>query len=224
MSPQELTKTMFFRGLSADEISEALSHLNASVRTYQKDEVILHTGDTTRYMCLVLSGSVTIESYDVFGNRTILSHVGRHLFFAETYAYLPHAVLLVDARANEDSEILFLEVRRLAQPALPDSGWRARLTANLLDISVHKNLLLSRRSLHTSSKTIRGRVLSYLRSTALQTHHRAFEIPFDRQQFADYLNVERTALSKELGKMKADGILRFRKNRFELLDDSLSWE
>ena len=93
-----------------------------------------------------------------------------------------------------------------------------KVVANLLTISAHKNLTLSGRSFHTAPKTIRGRVLAYLNTISLQTGRSEFDIPFDRQQLANYLNVERTALSKELGRMQNDGILRCRRSHFVLLD------
>ena len=97
--------------------------------------------------------------------------------------------------------------------------WTMKLITNLLLISSYKNLLLSGRSFHTSPKTIRGRVMAYLTSVSLQKHSREFDIPFDRQQLADYLNLERSALSKELGKMQKEGILTTRKNHFTIHDD-----
>ena len=92
-----------------------------------------------------------------------------------------------------------------------------RFVSNLLIISTHKNLMLSSRSFHTAPKTIRGRVMAYLNSVSMQKHAREFNIPFDRQQLADYLNLERTALSKELGKMKRDGLIDYYKNSFKII-------
>ena len=186
----------------------------------------------------MLSGSVTIESNDLWGTRTILSHAGPGEFFAETYAMLPGEVLLVDAAANEDCRILFLNMTALrgdaavADAALPDAAawpdaaaspakkgsgsWRGALIRNLLHISFRKNLILSGRAFHTAPHAVRARVMSYLNTMALRSGSNTFEIPFDRQQMADYLNVERTALSKELGRMRDDGLISFRKNRFTL--------
>ena len=174
----------------------------------------MDAGTGTRQMGLVLSGSVTIESNDMWGNRTILSHVGVGQCFAETYALLPGEPMLVDVTANEPCRILLLQIQGL--PGRRES-WAGKLLANLLMISVQKNLHLSWRSFHTAPKTIRGRVQSYLNAVSLQTGSRTFDVPFDRQQLADYLNVERTALSKELGKMQKEGLLTVRKNRFCLL-------
>ena len=195
---------MLFKGMTDEELTSSLSSLRASEKTYQKGQVILHAGHSTERMGLVLSGSVTIESSDVWGNLTILSHIDSGQFFAETYALLSDEVMLVDVRANEDCRILFLTIgRRFRQ--LPASSWKEKLTANLLQISAHKNLALSGRSFHTSPKSARGRILAYLNTVALQKKSSEFDIPFDRQQLADYLNLERTNMSKELTKMKKDG-------------------
>ena len=165
-------------------------------------------------MGLVLSGSVTVESNDLWGNCTILSHIGRGGYFAETYALLPDEVMLVDVRANEDCRILFLCVSELF---VSSSSWGSRLTRNLLMISAHKNLALSGRSFHTSVKSARGRILSYLNTVSLQKHSDEFDIPFDRQQLANYLSLERTNMSKELTRMKNDGLIECRKNHFRLI-------
>ena len=157
---------------------------------------------------------MTVESNDMWGSRTILSHVGRGQFFAETYALLRDEPLLVDVCANENCRVLFLRVDALSAVGRELS---VRLLANLLMISSHKNLHLSQRSFHTAPMSIRDRVLSYLNSVSIQSGQREFDIPFDRQQLADYLNVERTALSKELGKMQKDGYFTVKKNHFVLL-------
>ncbi len=203
--------------MSEDEVLSALKVLQAVEKQYIKDDIVLHAGDTTDCMGLVLFGSVTIESNDAWGNRTILSHVGRGQFFAETYALFKDEPLLVDVRANEKSNILFLRsgnVKALMDQSAP---WAIKYITNSLMISARKNLMLSGRSFHTAPKTIRGRVLSYLNSVSLQKHSNEFDIPFDRQQLADYLNLERSALSKELGKMQRDGLIKTKKNHFVIL-------
>lgn len=216
MNTALISKTILFRGMDENEIKECLYSLQAADRKYRKGSIILHAGDLTERMGLVLSGSVTIESNDLWGNCTILSHVGKGQFFAETYALLHEEVMLVDVRANEDTEILFLNVSGILGK-LPPSSWKEKLTRNLLIISAHKNLTLSGRSFHTSPKSARGRILSYLNTVSLQKHSDEFDIPFDRQQLADYLNLERTNMSKELTRMKQDGIIECRKNHFRLI-------
>ena len=217
MGTIELKDVMIFHSMSEKEIDEALLTLTANEKKYPKGASVLHAGDTTEQMGLVLEGSVTIENNDIWGNKTILSHVGTGGFFAETYGLLPDEPLLVDVVTNEKSRILFLRIGSLRNMDISSTPWAYKVINNLLTISMHKNLTLSGRSFHTSPKTIRGRVMSYLDTISLRTGNLEFDIPFDRQQMADYLNVERTALSKELTRMESDGLIRFRKNHFEIL-------
>ena len=217
MDIQFIKNTALFRGMSEEEVLSALKVLQAVERQYIKDDLVLYAGDTTDRMGLVLSGSVTIESNDAWGNRTILSHVGRGQFFAESYALFKDEPLLVDVRANEKSNILFLKSGNIQALMDQSAPWAIKYMTNSLMISARKNLMLSGRSFHTAPKNIRGRVLSYLNSVSLQKHSNEFDIPFDRQQLADYLNLERSALSKELGKMQRDGLIKTKKNHFVIL-------
>ena len=217
MKLRSLQGSALFRGMTEKEIESALKALRSRERLYKKGELILRAGSPVDELGIVISGSVTIESNDVWGSRTILSNVGAGQCFAESYALLPGEPLLVDVSANEDCRILFLSVSGLFGETACRSLWREKLTRNLLTVSARKNLTLSGRSFHISHKTIRARIMSYLNAFSLKSRRSEFDIPFDRQQLADYLNVERSALSKELGKMKADGVIDFRKNHFVLL-------
>lgn len=221
MELNQLKKLILFKGMNDSDINAALSHLNAIEKSYKKGALLMRAGNVTDRMGLVLEGSVTIESNDIWGNRTVLSNVGRGQFFAETYALLENEPMLVDVVANENCRILFLRIGSLNKLISIKSSWATTLIANLLTVSTRKNLLLSGRSFHTSPKTIRGRVMSYLNTLSLQKGSDEFDIPFDRQQLADYLNLERTALSKELGKMQRDGLIEFKKDHFCLLSKNL---
>ena len=218
MDITQIQTTVLFRDMSNAETNDALNALSAREKSYRKGDVLLLAGDTTDEMGLVLEGSVTVESNDIWGNRTILSLVEPGGFFAETYAYLSNEPLLVDVTANENCRILFLRIGSIqTQSAKDTASWQKKLIYNLLTISFHKNLVLSGRSFHTSPKTVRGRLMSYLNAVSLKQGSTEFDISFNRQQLADYLNVERTALSKELGKMQKDGILLTKKNHFKLM-------
>ena len=221
MDTRQLQKSMLFRGMTETEISNVLQVLEAREKNFQNSETLLIAGTITERMGLVLEGSVTIESNDVWGNRTIISHVGKGQVFAETYALLENEPMLVDVTASEDCRILFLRSGRIQSLKSSLEPWILKYVTNLLTISMHKNLILSGRSFHTAPKTIRGRVMAYLNSVSLQKHSREFDIPFDRQQLADYLNLERSALSKELGKMQRDGLISCRKNHFIILQTGL---
>lgn len=214
MDTRQLQQSMLFRGMTELEITKALQVLEAHEKSFQKGETLLIAGTITERMGLVLEGSVTIESNDAWGNRTIISHVGQGQVFAETYALLENEPMLVDVTASEDCRVFFLRSGRIQSLKNSLEPWTLKYITNLLTISMHKNLILSGRSFHTAPKTIRGRVMAYLNSVSLQKHSREFDIPFDRQQLADYLNLERSALSKELGKIQKDKLIFCKKNHF----------
>ncbi|WP_026495670.1 Crp/Fnr family transcriptional regulator [Butyrivibrio sp. WCD3002] len=212
-----LQKIPLFRGMTENEISALLKSLDAKKQNYKKNDLILHAGSKPGVIGIVLSGSVTILSDDIWGNRTILSHVEKDGIFAEAYALLEDVPMLVDVMANEGCSILMLKTKGILNSVVSQNSWDYKFLRNLLLISSKKNLNLSGRSFHTSPKTIRERVMSYLNTLSLQNDSSEFDIPFDRQQLADYLNLERSALSKELGKMQKEGIIETRKSHFKLL-------
>ena len=174
----------------------------------------MRAGDHVGSIALVLSGSVCIENNDAWGNKSVLDRLGQGQVFAETYACVPGEPMMVSVVAAERAEILFLRAAPLLDEQAPPAV--QRLVRNLLSVSAQKNLILSRRMFHISAKTIRGRLQSYLSDQAARRGRQEFDIPFDRQQLADYLGVDRSALSAELGRMQREGLLRVRKNHFVL--------
>ena len=212
-----LSKTILFRGSSPEEVEAMLGCLSAESRRFERGSVIYHAGDTVTSIGLVLSGSVSIENDDVWGNKSILDKAGPGQVFAETYACVPGAPLMISVVAAEAAEVLFLDMGRVLHICSNACGFHNKLIRNLLSIASQKNLNLSRRIFHTSSKSIRGRLLSYLSFQATLHGSREFEIPFNRQQLADYLSVDRSALSNELSKMQRDGLLRVERSHFSLL-------
>lgn len=137
--------------------------------------------------------------------------------FGENYAAIEGRELIGDIVAMEKTRVLFMDLRRVMQTCSRHCSYHNQLNLNLIHIAARKNLGLSSRMLHISYKSIRERVISYLSEQAMLQDVRAFLIPFDRQQMADYLGVDRSALSNELSKMKRDGLIDYRKNRFKLL-------
>lgn len=211
-------RTALFRGCSEEDIRNMAEHLDFRRERYKKGTVIFAMGSVVTDIGLVLSGSVRIEHTDLWGNKSILGIIPAGDVFAESYACIPNEPMMVDAVANEDCDVLFISVPRLFMPCSA-CGSQNRLIQNLVAISAGKNLQLSRRSLHTSPKTIRGRLSSYFSQEVSAQGSNKIVIPFDRQQLADYLNLDRSALSKELGKMRNDGLIEFNKNTFVIQTD-----
>ena len=203
-----------FQGLSAEEWAALEQSGCLRTKSYPRHAVIFHAGEQVHALGVVLRGTVHIENLDLWGSKSILSSISAGQAFAETYAFCGEA-LMVDAVAAEHCEILFLHTAALTdariEPALQD-----KLLRRLLAVSMRKNLSLSQRIFCTTPKTVRGRLLTYFSAQAARCGRMEFEVPFNRQQMADYLNLDRSALSKELCKMRDEGLLEFDKNRFVL--------
>lgn len=205
-----------FKILTKEETEELKNKRILTVRRMSKDETILARGKKTHEVGIVMDGSVRIENYDFWGNRTLLTKIGKGGIFGESYA-LTGEPLLVSAVSDQDSEVALIRLDKLEKEAPLIAG---KILRALLELSARKNLTLSNRIFHTSPKTIKDRVLSYLSDQAEGAGDDTFEIPFTRQEMADYLNVERTALSKTLSQMKKEGLIDYRKSRFTLIRNS----
>ena len=211
-----ISQTALFRGYTPGETKQLLLGLRSSTRKFPRDTTVYTAGKPVSNIGIVLSGIVQIENNDIWGNTSILGLVKPGEVFAEAYACVPDEPMMVDVIAVEDTEILFVNVPEIFRLASSGKNNYTRLIQNLVIISARKNLSLSRRIFHTSSKKIRGRLLSYLSYQAELQDSNRIKIPMNRQQLADYLSLDRSALSKELGRMKADGILDYHKNVFIL--------
>ncbi len=212
-----LSNTSLFKGASPDQVEAMLKCLQATERSFDKGAYLFHQGEHAQALGLVLSGSVRVETYDIWGNVTVLGHVGAGQVCAEAYACVPQEELMVNVVALEPTRILFVDVARLMHPCTRVCAHHEAVMVNLLQILAQNNLGLSRRSFHTAPKTIRGKLVAYLSYQAQNAESNSFRIPYNRQQLADYLGVDRSALSNELSKMQKEGVLRVRKNEFTLL-------
>lgn len=160
----------------------------------------------------MLSGMVMISSCDIWGNNSVLGNAAPGSVFAEVYACIPGQPMLVTVSAMEETSILFMNVGCILTLCTNACPFHAKLARNLLTVCAHKNLQLSQRIQHTSSKSIRGRLMSYFSECVKRAGSNSFLIPYNRQQLADYLNVDRSTMCSELSKMQKDGIIQYEKN------------
>ena len=214
-----LSGTPLFQEIAKDEIEQILSCLHAREKTYQKDEIIYHAGDRITEIGFVESGSVNIVVNFFSGKSHIFGHANKGAIFAENYALLADAELICDVVATEASTILFLDVNKLFTSCKSSCSFHQRLIQNLLRISAQKGLTLTSRMMHTAPRALRDRLISYLSEQAIANNSAHFTIPYNRQQLADYLGVDRSAMSHELSKMQQDGWITFRKNEFTIKTD-----
>ena len=211
-----LAGTQLFHGIREDEVLQMLPCVGAREKKFKKGELVLRAGEAVHEVGLVVSGSVNIVANFYWGASSIFGHIAVGDMFAENYAAIPGRELLNDVVAAEDTEVVMLDMRKLLTTCSHACPFHQRTIDNLLRILAQKNLNLSRRMMHTAPKTIRGRLLSYLSEQASEAGSPHFTIPFSRQQLADYLGVDRSALSNELSKMAGEGLIDYRKNEFTL--------
>lgn len=215
-----LQNVSLFQSMNQEEISSLLACLGAKEKKYKKEESIFLEGDVVCQIGIVLKGRVCIARNDYEGNRHIMTEVGVGELFAEAFACLSGMKLPFHVSALEESAILFLDYHRVIATCPSSCTFHGRLIENMVTILATKNIKLTRKMEHITQKTTREKLLSYLTEQAQLKGWDEFEILFDRQQLADYLGVDRSAMSHELGKMKKDGILDFNKNRFRLMKDA----
>lgn len=206
-------KSQIFNNIDDDEYKDMLLCGFTRTEEYQKDDIIFRMGSEINEFGVVISGKIYIENIDLWGNRMILHEICEGGIFAETYAFC-NSPMMVDVVCMEKCEILFININILLSTNNGHKSWYNKMLYNLFVLSSQKNLAWSNRMFCISSKNIRNRVMNYLSSQAIKTGKNEIIIPFNRQQMADYLNVERSALSKELGKMKKDGLIDYKKNCF----------
>lgn len=211
-----LSTTPLFAGISEREIEHVLGCLQARERTYQKGEVIFRAGTRITDIGLIESGGANMTVVFYWGYSRIFGHFEAGDVIGENYAALPDTELPGDMIAVEETRVLFMDLKRIMTTCSQCCSYHHDLMMNLLRIAARKNLELSRRMMQTSSRSIRERLLMYLSRQADIHGGPAFSIPFDRQQLADYLGVDRSALSAELARMKRDGLIDYRKNEFVL--------
>jgi len=211
-----LMKSALFSGINPADISSMLSCLTAKSAEYEKDRYIYSPGDSIRNLGIVLSGGVYVVNEDFWGNRSILSKLGPAGMFGESFSCAKEG-LPVSVVTSEKSRILFIDYRRIITTCSSGCAFHTALIRNMVHILAEKNILLMQKIEHMAKRSTREKVLSFLSEQAAKAGSGTFEIHFNRQELADFLAVDRSALSSELGRMRDDGILRFNKNRFELL-------
>ena len=211
-----LAHTQLFADSAPEEIGAMLGCLDARERHFPKASYIHRMGDKIKTVGLVLEGSVRIESVDVWGNVSVMGATGSGGMFGEAYAAVPDEPLMIDVVAAEDCAILFLNLGKVLATCSHACPHHQRASRNMTAIIARHSLALSRRIFHVAPKTIRGKVLAYLSDVSERASSREFDIPFDRQQLADYLGVDRSALSAELSRMQKAGLIETRRSHFVL--------
>lgn len=211
-----LKKTKLFNGVGEDEISAMLGCLNAKLCTYKKGEYILRQGEHPNNITVLVEGGLHIQKDDYWGNRSIINRIGIGEMFGEVYVAPESGAMLNDVVAVEDSAVIFFDMKKMLTVCSSACRFHSAVVQNLFFAISEKNRRLVQKLGHMSKRCIREKLISYLSEEAKRQNSGTFMIPFNRQQLADFLSVDRSAMSNELCKMRDEGLLTFKKNNFTL--------
>ena len=211
-----LENSRLFAGIRVDEIQPMLSCLQAVERKYPRGAYIFHTGEEVRALALLVRGTAHIQKEDFWGNRSLLASLAAGDIFAEAYAMPGSGAMRSDVVAVESCTVLLMDVERVLSRCTNSCAFHARLTENLCALLAEKNRILARKVDYLAQRTTRQRLLAYLSEQAQRAGSAEFTIPFNRQQLADFLSVERSAMSAELSRMQAEGLIETERSHFRL--------
>ena len=212
-----LKRTKLFSGVGEKDIASLLSCLGARKKEYKKGEYILREGEYISDIFILVEGKIHIQKDDYWGNRSILSVISVGEMFGEGYAAPESGALLNDVVAVEDSSVIFFDVKKILTTCSSACRFHNMIVQNMFFAISDKNRKLVQKLGHMSGRTTRAKLISYLSEEAKRQGSSTFTVPFNRQQLADYLCVDRSAMSNELCKMRDEGMIKFEKSRFELL-------
>ena len=212
-----LRKCALFNNIDDESLLNMLTCFGARVDFFDKKYTIFTKGTSAKYIGIVLSGNAQIIQVDYYGNRNILSSVYESEMFAEAFACAEINSMPVSVVANTPCEILLVECSHILHTCHNNCGFHQQLIFNLMKSLAIQNILIHKKMEITSKRTTRDKLMAYLLDFAKKSGTRSFDIPYDRQELADYLEVERSGLSSEIGKMKKEGIIESQKNHFVIL-------
>lgn len=213
-----LKMTGLFSGIGDEDIASMLGCLNTHVRRYGRGEYVLRQGEYASGLMMLAEGGLHIRKEDYWGGRSILSELRPGEIFGEAYISPGGGALMNDVVTTEDSAVLFFDMDRILSVCPSACPFHSRLIKNLFCAVSEKNRSLVRKLGYMSRRTTREKLLSYLSDEAKRQGSSCVTIPFNRQQLADFISVDRSAMSNELCKMRDEGILDFHKNEFTLHD------
>lgn len=207
-----------FKGIAEKNVDSLLECLSANIMSFEKNDFVFMAGDKVASIGIVLDGGVNIIQEDFWGNRSILAHIGKGQLFGEAFSCAQTEKLPVSVIVTEKSEIMLIDYRKIITSCLSSCMFHTLLINNMIQILAAKNIMLSQKIRHITNRSTREKLLSFFSDQAKLAGKSTFAIPFDRQGLADYLAVERSAMSNELSKLRDEGLIKYKKNLFELIN------
>lgn len=214
-----LKKCALFAHIENKNLIAMLGCLGARTQVYTKNQYIMTEGDPATQIGIVLSGMAQLVQIDYYGNRSIVTNISEGQLFAESFACAGVDVLPIDVIAAADTEVMLIDCRRITTTCCNSCEFHNQIIFNLLKIVATKNLLFHKKIEVTSKRSTKEKLITYLLNEAKKNHSDTFVIPYDRQELADYLGVERSGLSSEIGKLRKAGLIDVQKNKFKICED-----
>ena len=211
-----LRRSPLFRGMGTEELSALLDCMGGRPRRMKKGDIILSAGEPATHLGIVLAGRVQVSRLKADGQRIVMGEIRPGHLFAKSFACARAEALPVTVTAGADGAVLLLDSGRLSSPCSAACSFHSRLISNLLSVLAHKNLSLADKVEYLSGRNIRERLLSYLEDLCLKAGKNTVTVPFDRQALADYLCVDRSALSRAIGQLRQEGVLEADRGKFML--------
>lgn len=208
-----------FSGIGVEEIESLLSCLSARLCEYGKGEYVIREGEHLSDILVLVEGNLHIQKDDYWGNRSILGHISAGEMFGEAYVAPDSGAVLNDVVATEKSKVIFFNVKRILTTCSSACRFHSLVVQNMFFAISDKNRKLVQKLGHMSKRSTREKLISYLSEEAKRQNSPRFTIPFNRQQLADFLSVDRSAMSNELCKMRDEGLIEFDKSSFVLLEN-----
>lgn len=207
---------LFFE-FSDENLLSILNCLGATIKKYNKNDKIFGIGDTVSSIGIVLNGTISIAKYNVDGNRNVVGNIEKSKMFGEVFACRDNKESLVEVAANSNCEVLFIDIEKILSSCTSTCSFHTKLIKNMIKVIANKNIELNQKLDIISARTIRDKVLFYFDIMMKSIKSKKFTIPFNRDELADFLNVNRSSLSRELCNMRDEGLIKFDKNRFEVI-------
>ncbi len=213
-----LNQSKLFKQLSDEDILHALNCLDVKIKAFPRNSNILMPNTVQEDLCLLLEGEVLLIRDDFWGNQHLIGEIKKQEIFAESYALNQQVALPLRALAANKSLVMFINIKKLQTTCGHHCAYHQQLITNLMTILAKKNLMMNEKIRCLSQRSIKEKILTYLENEAKHQNRSAFDIPFNRQQLADFLAIDRSALSRELSNLKKQGLIDYHTNHFIIKD------
>ncbi|MCL1879067.1 MAG: Crp/Fnr family transcriptional regulator [Actinomycetia bacterium] len=211
-----IKRSPLFNGIAENQLEALVNCLGCRFVGYRKGQTIYFVGDHARGIGIIVYGSVHVIKNDAWGNSNIIAEVSSGEMFAEAFVCGGISTMPVTVLAAADALVCFIDFSRIISTCPNSCAFHSQLISNMLCELAHKVIMLTDKIEHITKRSIREKLLSYLSEQSKTQQQQGFDVPFNRQELADYLSVDRSALSAEMSRMKADGLIDYHKNHFVL--------